>query len=90
MPQNRDIMNSRAPSLLAGQLLHLLGLLFLFPTSWKIWLYIGSPLPFIFWTCILIPTFHQIYVWLTWRLELKNGLISKILGFKGYLFFFFH
>ena len=82
-------MNSKAPKLLAGQSIHLIGLIILLPLSWKLWQYAGSPHPRIFWTCILIPTLHQIYVWLTWRLELQDGSVSRTVGFKGYLFFFF-
>jgi len=36
-----------------------------------------------------IPLIHQIYVWLCWRSELCWKLISKTIGFKGYVFFFF-
>ena len=36
-----------------------------------------------------MPLIHQIYVWLCWRSELCWKLISKTIGFKGYVFFFF-
>ena len=36
-----------------------------------------------------IPLIHQIYVWLCWRSELCWKSISKTIGFKGYVIFFF-
>ena len=36
-----------------------------------------------------MPLIHQIYVWLCWRSELCWKLISKTIGFKGYVLFFF-
>ena len=32
---------------------------------------------------------HQVFVWLTWRLELKYALISKVFGFQLFLIIFF-
>jgi len=36
-----------------------------------------------------IPLVHQTYVWVCWRSELCWKSISKTIGFKGYLIFFF-
>jgi hypothetical protein len=82
-------MNSKAPSLFAGQIIQFLGFLVLLPAVWKLWEYIGRPLPILFWTCITIPIIHQIYVWLAWRLELQTGWTSKTIGFGGYKAIFF-
>jgi len=82
-------LHSNSPSLFKGQLIHLIALIILFSLTWKIWKIFGSQFPYLFWTCILIPTIHQIYVWLTWRLELKSKLISKTIGFNWYLNIFF-
>ena len=36
-----------------------------------------------------VPLIHQTYVWICWRSELCWKSISKTIGFKGYLIFFF-
>ena len=36
-----------------------------------------------------IPIVHQVFVWLTWRLELRNSAISETIGFRAYLVIFF-
>ena len=36
-----------------------------------------------------IPLIHQAYVWICWRSELCWKSISKTIGFKGYVIFFF-
>jgi len=82
-------MKTTVPHLLSGQAIHFLALLLLLPTTWKFWVILERPFPVIFWTCILIPTFHQIFVWLSWRLELQNRAVSKSIGFKSYLIVFF-
>lgn len=30
-----------------------------------------------FWTAIAIPIFHQVYVWIIWRLELYNSTFTS-------------
>lgn len=46
-----------------------------------------------FWASIAIPVVHQVYVWICWRIELRNRAVSRAIGFGGYaagffLFFF--
>lgn len=36
------------------------------------------------WIAIAIAIFHQIFVWLFWRLELHHGLITRWFGEKGF------
>lgn len=78
-----------APGPGVGQTLHIICLvilLFLVAFAWK---KAGQPEPVAFWTAIAIPILHQIFVWLSWRLELKNSAISKSIGFRGYMILFF-
>ena len=42
-----------------------------------------------FMIAMCIPLIHQTYVWICWRSELCWKSISKTIGFKGYLIFFF-
>ena len=39
---------------------------------------------------MMTPLLHQGYVWLCWRSELCWKTISQTIGFKGYVFNFFH
>lgn len=83
-------MNGQNPlKLSTGQLLHLFSLIVLLPLVWYGWKVLGSPFPLVFWITIGVPIVHQVYVWLTWRIELKSGTIERTIGFKGYLIFFF-
>ena len=36
-----------------------------------------------------IPLIHQVYVWISWRSELCWKLVTKTIGFNGYVIFFF-
>jgi len=64
-----------------------LGILFLF--TWFCWGILGKPFPGIFWVAFSVPVIHQMFVWLTWRLELKSVYISRYFGFQAYLVVFF-
>ncbi len=80
---------NRAPSLWSGQNMHFLALITLLVLTWLIWTKIERPSPFLFWLAIGIPIVHQIFVWITWRLELKSNLISDSLKPNIYLVIFF-
>lgn len=81
--------NNSASRLWAGQPLHLCCMALLLVLVYMAWKYIGEPFPVAFWSAVAFPVMHQIFVWLTWRLELHSGAISKSIGFSRYLFFFF-
>ena len=60
------------PTLWAGQALHLAALAVLIAATAAVWTGLGEPHPGAFWTAVLIPVAHQVFVWLTWRLELRS------------------
>lgn len=72
-----------------GQRLHFICVTLLLPLVYLAWVSIGRPYPIAFWLATAIPVVHQLYVWLTWRLELERSAISQSIGFRGYLVFFF-
>ena len=49
------------------------------------WRGLGSPAFWWFWIAVGITIDHQVFTWLCWRLELRESLVSKTLGFKIYL-----
>ena len=50
--------------------------------------WLGIPVSDWFWLSISIPIVHQSYVWLCWRLELRNQRISNKWGFeRGFLIY---
>ncbi len=77
------------PGIWVGQVIHFISLAILLTIVWVIWGYLGKPAPTAFWVAIVFPIMHQVYVWLTWRLELQSSTISKTIGFQGYLICFF-
>ena len=77
------------PSLWAGQLIHFISLTTLLVLTWTIWAFSGKQFPTVFWSAIAFPIVHQVFVWLTWRLELQSSAISKTIGFRVYVMFFF-
>lgn len=78
-----------APSLLAGQIIHAIGLSVLLVVVFVLWSAMERPHGFAFWLAIAVPIIHQIYVWLAWRLELQASWVSRTIGFNGYLVLFF-
>lgn len=77
------------PSIWVGQFLHFSSLAILLLTAWTAWSYLDYPFPIPFWIAIAFPVAHQVFVWLTWRLELRSAAISNSMGFTGYLTCFF-
>lgn len=77
------------PGLWSGQLLHFISLSVLLALTGFLWAKIGRPFPFLFWSAIGIPIAHQIFVWLSWRLEFRSKLVSDSIGLKTYLTIFF-
>jgi len=76
-------------SIWQGQLLHLICILILLLLCWGGWVFLGKTVATAFWIAVICPIIHQVYVWLAWRLELRSGLVSKLIGFKTYLAIFF-
>jgi len=58
-----------------------------FETDSNVFLGISSKNWFLF--SMLTPLLHQGYVWLCWRSELCWKIISRTIGFKGYVLIFF-
>ena len=82
--------NTRTPpGLWVGQAMHFVCLALLLVSAWAAWLYLDKPYPVVYWIAIAFPILHQIYVWLAWRLELRSAVISKTIGFRGYVIIFF-
>ena len=79
------VTTKTAPSLWAGQQLHIACLIPLLSLAWLAWTYLGRPFPVAFWVAIAIPITHQIFVLVIWRTELRSQSISKTIGFRGYL-----
>ena len=77
------------PGLCAGQWLHAICLAALLVALWEVWAYLGEPFPVAFWMAVAFPIAHQLFVWLAWRLELSSSVVSKSIGFSGYVVLFF-
>jgi len=77
------------PNIWVGQGLNTFCLLALLIVISVCWTYLGKPYSSLFWIAVSFPIAHQIFVWLAWRLELRSAVTSKIIGFRGYLVFFF-
>ncbi len=77
------------PGIWDNQIIHFIGLIFLIVIVWCLWAKIEKPNPIFFWSAIAVPVLHQIYVWLSWRIELNSSGVTKSIGFKAYLIFFF-
>jgi len=71
------------------QFWHLLCILALLLLAWWTWNALGKPVTVAYWVAIICPVIHQVYVWLAWRLELRSGLVSNLIGFKLYVVIFF-
>jgi len=83
------ILNKKPPGLWTGQIFHFGTLSVLLGATWVAWSYMGKPFPNVFWSAVGIPIAHQIDVWLCWRLQLKSDVISRTIGFRGYIVGFF-
>lgn len=82
-------MNRKPPGLLDGIGLQIGTLVpLLAVTAWA-WDRFGRPHPWAFWIAVAVPVVHQVYVWLTWRLQLQSGVIGRALGFPLYAVLFF-
>ena len=77
------------PGLWHGQLVHFSVLGALLLITCLLWRELGAPLLAAFWIAVAFPVLHQLYVWLSWRHELRTGAISRTLGLQGYVFVFF-
>ncbi len=44
----------------------------------------GVPTSSWLWLSIAVPILHQVYVWFSWRTQLKYSLITRIFGDKGF------
>jgi len=77
------------PELWVGQVLHGAALVVLLIVLALMWMLLGTPFFTAFWIAVAIPVFHQVFVWIAWRLELRSSAISKTIGFRGYLVVFF-
>lgn len=86
VPQN---YNTSAPKVLAGQIVHIVGLALLLVTVFFLWEVMARPHGVAFWVAIAVPMIHQIYVLFAWRLELRASFVSRTIGFNGYLILFF-
>ena len=78
-----------SPDLWSGQVLHFVCLAILLSAVSLAWTTLGRPFPIAFWIAVAFPVLHQVFVWFTWRLELRSSAISKTIGFGGYLAAFF-
>lgn len=89
MPSENTSIPVSPPGIWHGQQLHWVSLMILIPVTFWLWVETGSPVPVLFWTTIAIPILHQLFVWLTWRLELNFKTITQSIGLKFYLVVFF-
>jgi hypothetical protein len=78
-----------SPGIWSGQGLNTFCLLALLAVISLIWTFLGKPYPSLFWIAVSFPIVHQVFVWLAWRLELRSAVTSKLIGFRGYIVFFF-
>ena len=77
------------PEVFDGQQIHLIGLTILLALTYFLWNSMDRPAPIIFWACVAIPVLHQVFVWISWRVELKNSTVQKTIGVKAYYVIFF-
>lgn len=73
----------------SGQVIHLVGLAILLAFLLLAWASLGRPFFAAFWIAVALPVLHQVFVWIAWRSELRSSMISKAMGFGGYLVVFF-
>ena len=82
-------VTTQPPTILTGQLLHLVSVAMLLFLVWLAWVFMGHPPTTVFWIAVAIPVIHQVFVWLAWRLEFRSEATSKTIGFQGYVLAFF-
>jgi hypothetical protein len=83
----RDVDNP--PNVWTGQFLHCACVVILLICVWSCWVFINKPYPLAFWAAISFPVVHQVFVWLSWRLELQASKMTRTIGFQGYVVSFF-
>jgi hypothetical protein len=88
--------NGSAGAILERQWLHGLALATMLPVLWLVggacecfhrgglW---GADTWSWYWIAIAVPVAHQAFVWLCWRSELHMGLVSRLLGRRGFAVF---
>ena len=81
--------DSRPPQIWTGQLFHFGCLAILLILTWLAWQQLAAPFPIAFWLTVAIPIAHQMFVWLSWRLQLSSSAITKSIGYRAYLVIFF-
>lgn len=81
--------NRAAVGIWKGQVLHFIAIAVLTLLAYLAWKQFSASLPILFGVAIAIPILHQIYVWLSWRLELQHHTISNSIGLEGYVAIFF-
>lgn len=79
----------KPPAMKTGQLLHAGSLAILLPLTAAAWQWSGAAHPVLFWTAVGIPIFHQIYVWIAWRLALQATRPPGAGVFRLYVVCFF-
>lgn len=78
-----------ALSLWRGQLFHLGCLAVLLSAAFGLWDRLGRPFPVAFWFATAVPVTHQVFVWLSWRLELRSAAVTRTIGFGGFVAVFY-
>jgi hypothetical protein len=89
MADQPSLASRSAPTFWTGQATHFIGLSLLLLLTWIAWQFVGNPSSFLFWIAIAFPIMHQIFVWITWRLELQALSATAALTFPVYLAIFF-
>jgi len=84
-----SMISKTPPKLWSGQSLHFVSLSILLVFVLVSWLHLKQPNQLLFWIAVAVLVLHQIYVWITWRLELATKATSRTIGFRGYLTGFF-
>jgi len=77
------------PGLWRGQGLHFSCLAVLLGLVSLAWSNIGKPHPVLFWLAVAVPIFHQVFVWIVWRLKLRSSLGGERINMREYVTLFF-
>ena len=89
LPSVMSLNNNADLKFWSGQVIHFVGLAVLLALLFAAWEIIEKPFLATFWIAALIPVLHQVFVWIAWRSELRSSMISKTIGFCGYVIVFF-